>query len=314
MKNVKVALVGAGSMGKEHLKAFSALEGVKIAGIHSRTKERSLALQKIFEVEHVYNSIEELYHRTRADVVIIAVPEVEANCVAKQCFQYPWLVLMEKPAGYDYVDAMDIAAAALRSNAQVYVGLNRRFYSSVRSIMEDLNSSAGSRYIHIQDQQNFSEAYQYGHPACVVEKFMYANSIHTIDLILAFARGQISRIEPIKPWKGEQTDVMLVHIEFDSGDHALYEGHWQGPGPWACSVNTPTKRWMLQPLEIASLQKKGERQRVDIPMDECDKQFKPGFYHQAREVINKIRGQESRAITLKESMRTMQLIHNMFGV
>jgi len=42
MKNVKVALVGAGSMGKEHLKAFSALEGVKIAGIHSRISGRRL--------------------------------------------------------------------------------------------------------------------------------------------------------------------------------------------------------------------------------------------------------------------------------
>ena len=42
----------------------------------------------------------------------MAVPELEANRVAKRCFEHDWAVLMEKPAGYDLADAEDIAAAA----------------------------------------------------------------------------------------------------------------------------------------------------------------------------------------------------------
>src|SRR3990167_444072 len=315
MKNkIKIAFIGAGSMAREHARAFSSLTDVSLVGIYSRTLDKAKQLAKEFSIPIVSDSIRYLYENTMADLVVIAVPELAANTIAKKCFQFSWSVLMEKPAGYNLQDAQDILHAAELNNSNVMVAFNRRFYSSIQAVYKDLASHHEKRFIHIQDQQSYQEARHYKHPEEVVQNFMYANSIHNIDLFRYFGRGEVIKITPILPWKGESTEIMLIHMAFSSGDQGLYQGLWQGPGPWACTVSTISKRWHLQPLEQASIQWVGERKLQPIEIDELDKHYKPGFVRQAEAVIKNIRGEFNQAISLKESFLTMQLINKMFGV
>lgn len=315
MRDVSIAIVGAGGMAREHAKAFAALPGVTVAGITSRTRAKAESLAGEMGIRVVTDSIDELYRQTNADLVVITVPELSANPVATNAFEHPWAVLMEKPAGYDLADAEKIAAAARGHTSPVMVGLNRRFYSSARTIKADLETRPNEkRFIHVQDQQSYDEARRYNHPAQVVEKFMYANSIHLIDLIPFFGRGKVTKVDRITPWRGEQTEVMLAYVEFDSGDTALYEGLWKGPGPWAANISTPGKRWIMQPLEDATYQNAGERARHTIERAEEDKQFKAGFLLQARAAIARVRGESSSISSIEDSLETMRLINRMFGV
>ena len=107
---LRVAVVGAGSMAREHVRAFAALPDVQVAGIHSRTRERAEALAAGFGIGVVADSIRELKRRTGAELVVVAVPELAANEVARACLREDWAILLEKPAGYDLADAEDIAA------------------------------------------------------------------------------------------------------------------------------------------------------------------------------------------------------------
>ncbi|MGE0456280.1 MAG: Gfo/Idh/MocA family protein [Vicinamibacteria bacterium] len=311
---LRVALVGAGGMGREHGRAFAAIPGIVVAGVHSRTRARAEGLAAELQVDLVVDDLGELQARTGADLVVVAVPELEANRVAKLCFRQDWAVLLEKPAGYDLADAEDIAAAAQGRAKPVMVGLNRRFYASTLAAKTDLDGRAGRRYIQLQDQQSYAEARHHGHPPQVVERFMYANSIHIIDYAMNFGRGEISQVTPLLPWRGEDTDVCVVKIDFDSGDVALYEGLWRGPGPWACAVSTPGRRWVLQPLEQARFQNAGERRTNEVSADAADVQYKAGFLRQAEAVVARVRGEPSTAVSLDESLRTMRLIQRMFGV
>ncbi len=325
MRDVSIAIVGAGSMAREHARAFASLPGVTVSGLTSRTRARAEALASELSIPLVTDSIADLHRQTSADLVVIAVPELSARPVALEAFQHPWAVLMEKPAGYDLGDAEKIATAAADRErragggatpaGRVMVGLNRRFYSSSRTIKADLDTRPDDkRFIHVQDQQSYAEARRYNHPPQVVEKFMYANSIHLIDLIPFFARGTITGVRQVTPWRGEQTEVMLAYIEFDSGDTALYEGLWKGPGPWAANVSTPGKRWIMQPLEQAIYQNAGERARHTIEASDDDKQFKAGFLLQARSAVAAVRGEAAQIPSIEDSMQTMRLIHRMFGV
>ena len=105
MQKVKVAIIGAGYMAREHIRAFADVPGVAIAGIHSRTRSRAEALANEFGVPGVYDSVSELYERTQANLVVVAVPEMAANSVSRACFEFPWTVLLEKPPGYNLRDA-----------------------------------------------------------------------------------------------------------------------------------------------------------------------------------------------------------------
>ena len=310
----KIAVVGAGAMAREHIKAFRAFKNCQITGIFSRTQSRAAKLAKEYNIEHVASSIEELYQFTKAHLVIITVPELAANQVIHECAQYDWQLFMEKPVGYDLDDAIAISNMLQQQNKIGFVGLNRRHYSSTVAAYNDLDKRKEARYIYIRDQQSFFEARSYNQPEKVVEKYMYANSIHNIDLFKFFGRGNVVNITHILPWQGEHTRVMLVKLEFASGDVGLYEGHWNGPASWSCQVSTPSVRWVMQPIEHAQFQLKGQRRSIDVQLDAVDTNFKPGFYRQAEQVLCYLDDQEHKAVTLDESMCTMRLIHQMFGV
>jgi len=308
----KVAIVGAGNMGREHVRAFTDMPGVNIVGIHSRTRSRAEALAAEFGVPGVYDLVPELYERTQADLVVVAVLELAVNSVSRACFDFPWTVLMEKPPGYNLQDAEEIHSAATAKNRRVLVGLNRRFLSSTRAALADLAQYNSPRFIHVQDQQNFEEAASYGHPDVVVKNWMYANSIHVIDYLRIFGRGTITSVVPVFAWDPKTSQVVVAKVEFESGDTGLYEGIWKGPGPWAVSVTTPEKRWEMRPLEQAAFQTWGERRLHPVEIHPWDREFKPGFRLQAQMAVAAALGKPSDSPMLDEAMETMQLISEIF--
>jgi predicted dehydrogenase len=309
----RVSFVGAGSMAREHLRAFADVPGVVLAGIHSRTRQRAEALAAEFHVVDVCDSVDELYERTNADVVVVSVPELSTNAVACRCFAFPWLALIEKPAGYDLADAEDIAACARRHNARAYVALNRRLYSSTQTALDDLSAADDPRYIRVQDQQDQAAALAAGQPAAVVRNWMFANSIHTIDYFRVFGRGPISAVEPIIPWVADRPGVVLAKIVFEAGDLGVYEGIWNGPGPWAVTISTPQRRWEMRPLEQLACQRRGERALSLCDVHPWDKQFKAGFRRQAELAVSAaLHGNAGRLATLEEGLETMRLVHQIF--
>lgn len=314
IQKVKVAIIGAGYMAREHIRAFADVPDVAIAGIHSRTRSRAEALANEFGVPGVYDSVSELYERTQANLVVVAVPEMAANSVSRACFEFPWTVLLEKPPGYNLRDAEEIHSVATAKRRKVLVGLNRRFLSSTRTALADLAQYDSPRFIHVQDQQNFEEAASYGHPDLVVENWMYANSIHVIDYLRAFGRGKITSVVPVFAWHPKTSQVVVAKVEFDSGDSGLYEGIWKGPGPWAVSVSTPEKRWEMRPLEQAASQVWGERHLQPVGgVHSWDQDFKPGLRLQAEMAVAAVLGKPSDSPTLDEAMKTMRLINEIFG-
>lgn len=314
MKSCKVAFVGAGYMASEHMKAFSGIEGVELVGIFSRTGERSEQLAANYPSVKVFDSIADLYQQTTADLVVVTVTELSMNAIASECFTYPWKVLLEKPAGYNLPDAAAILAAARRNNSSVYVALNRRSYSSTSSALNRLEKNFSPRFIKVQDQQDRDAALNiYKAPPLVAENYMYANSIHMIDYFRVFGRGEITKVTPVMPWNPKDPGIVIAHIEFSSGDIGLYEGIWNGPGPWAVTVNTPQVRLEMRPLEQLSVQLKGERKIIPVQIDCVDEEYKPGLRRQALAAVAAVTGQPTSLATLEDSFQSMQLVAKIFA-
>jgi hypothetical protein len=177
---------------------------------------------------------------------------------------------------------------------------------------EQVAQADGARFIKIQDQENQAAALAAGQPALVVENWMYANSIHLIDYLRMFARGTITKVERIIPYR-PSAETVLVHLTYDSGDHALYEGIWHAPGPWAVSVTIPRARWELRPIEQLATQRLGERPQA-VQIDPQDTEFKPGYRLQAEWAAAAAVGAPSAGLaTLDEAVETMKLVDVIFG-
>jgi predicted dehydrogenase len=311
---IKVAFIGAGFMTAEHLKAFSDIEGVKLAGIYSRTRSRSEALAIEFGIGRVCDSIEELYNSTQAHLLVISVPELFTREIVLKAFEFPWVCLIEKPVGYNLEEAEFIFETAKQMKAQAYVALNRRHYSSTRAVVEALTKSEGQRLVHVYDQENPLVALEGGTPQLVVDNWMYANSIHVLDYFNLFCRGNIESIEKISNWKPNSQCFVLSKLNFSSGDIGFYEAIWEGPGPWGVTITTPLRRWELRPLEQASFQDYKSRKLENIEIHPWDFRFKPGLRMQAEEALKIVRGEQSHLPTLEEGLNTMKLIKNIYGI
>jgi predicted dehydrogenase len=311
MTDVRVAFIGAGKMGREHVRAFRDVPGVTLAGIYSRTRAKAEALAAEFGIERVCDSIEELHETTRASLAVVAVNVLDVAPTAHAALAYPWTLLLEKPAGIDLDEAEALATAA-RSRGNVYVALNRRMLSSTLAAAEDLESREEKRFIHVFDQQDQLAAAA-AHPPRVVTNWMFANSIHLVDYLRCFGRGAVTSVTPVVPWQPESPGIVVANVTFDSGDVGMYEGVWRGPAPWAVTVQTPSTRWELRPLERASMRRRGDATVHDVDVDAFDRDFKPGFRRQAAEAVAAVRGEATRLADLETALESMRLVHAIFG-
>jgi predicted dehydrogenase len=309
----KVAFIGAGYMGTEHAKAFKDIPEADLCGIFSRTHSRAENLAKDVGIPNTCRSIAELYEKTQADLVVISVPELSVRDVCLEAFKYPWACLIEKPAGYDIADAQSILDVAKRHGIKAYVALNRRHYSSTRTVLSDLAGLSGARLINVYDQEDQIAARAAKQPELVVKNWMYANSIHVIDYLSILGRGEIVTIEPVIRWNPENPEFVLAKITYESGDLGIYQAVWNGPGPWAVTITTQEKCWEMRPLEQASFQPFGSRKLEPVSTNEWDTKFKPGLRRQAEEAMKAVRGLPSTLPSLEEAMKSMRLVEAIYG-
>ena len=312
MKDCKVALVGAGRMARHHLLAFSDIPQVQLVGITSRTLEKAEALAQEFNINAIYKDIGDMYSHARPDLVIIVVSVQAIKEVTLACFHHPWTILIEKPFGLNLEEALVLIESAKARKQNTYVALNRRFYSSTRAALADIQQSSGKRFIRIQDQQNQIAALKAGHPAEVVNNWIFANSIHLIDYFLQFGRGKIRSVTPVTADRIKQSEPCFIvsKVDFDSGDVGLYEGIWNGPGPWAVTVTTEDGTlWELHPLEQARVQRLSSSENVTVPIHEWDLKFKAGLRLQAEEAVKAALGNSSNLVDSTQALRGMRLAH-----
>ncbi len=300
-------------MAREHLKAFRDIAGVKLTGIYSRTRAKAESVAGDMGVERVCDSIDQLADHAAGGLLIIAVPELAARAVCLEAFKHDWTVLAEKPLGYNLADAEAIHRVAQQSRRRVFVGLNRRFLSSTRTVLDDLATREGPRVIAVFDNQSQTLAHDIGHPPEVVENWMYANSIHLVDYLCSIGRSRIQKVHVATAFDRGRSPVVVATVDFESGDRGLYHAIWNGPGPWMVHVTTPTRRWEMRPLEQASFQNAGERTLNPSEQHVWDKSFKPGFRLQAEHAVRAHRGQPNEMPTIDDALITMRLISQIYA-
>lgn len=311
MKKWKIAIVGSGYMAQEHAKAFASLPNVEIAGVCGRSRARAEALAASYGVP-IYDSVAALHTGTQADAVVVAVNELSVREVCLAAFAHPWLCFLEKPVGIDLPQAEGITAAAKRAGTRAYVALNRRSYASTRQALQELACNDGARLISVLDQQDMVSAREGGQPDKVVRNYMYANSIHLIDYLNLFGRGEIVAVQPTHRWNAENPGYVVATIHYASGDVGVYQAVWNGPGPWVVTVTNPQVRLEMRPLEKLGIQRRGERRLTEVPADAIDTEFKPGLRHQAEQIVELLQGRPTSLATLDEATRSMALCADIY--
>lgn len=302
---IKVGIIGTGKIAHEYMKVISSISTCDVVGVVGRNFEKAATFATKNKIGQAYKSINDLYNSCKPDCVIICVSVEQIFNVTIHAINFDWYILLEKPLGLNLQESMVLQEKIKRSKTNVYVALNRRNYFVTNYVKQKIIHSRGNRFVSVQDQQNLLALESEGFDKKVIENWMFANSIHLIDYITVFCRGQLIDIQRHGNYRGKEPSTFTVFLAFESGDTAIYNAHWNKPAPWEVSVATTDYFWNFKPLENCQeySQKSGTFRNIDS--DAFDKNFKPGFYRQFKSFLNLV----SEKILLPTDLATFEDAH-----
>lgn len=309
---MRVAFIGAGYMARCHAEAISEETSSNLVGVCSNTISSANTFADDFSINVRTTNVSDLMTLTTPDIVIVAVPELELKNVCSELFKFKSVILLEKPAGYTFDDAYEIHRLAKSSFSNIFVSFNRRFYASTLQLCNEVSLTDGFRFIQVFDQESPLKALESGQPRLVCENWMYANSIHLVDLIRILGRGDVKSVTSNIHVLSKDSKVVYSDIHFSSGDFARYTGLWNLPGPWSIDVTTQERRWELRPIEKLRYQLPDQRTPTETDSDPEDLSFKPGLRKVARELTRYFDGNSTKLPTLDDSLKSMELVKRIY--
>ncbi len=136
---MKVAVIGVGSMGINHLRVYSEMGDVEVVGASDLSRERLQLVENRFSV-NTYTSYEDLFEKEKPEAVSITVPTSEHEKVAAYALEKGAHVLVEKPIAATIEEGKRLIALANKLDRQLMVGHIIRFNPAMQSLKTRLEN------------------------------------------------------------------------------------------------------------------------------------------------------------------------------
>jgi len=203
---LKIGVLGAGHLGKIHLKCIAELKDVyELVGFYDANTEMAADVAKQFGLKS-FASPEEL--ADAVDVVDIVTPTMSHFDCASMALKRSRHVFIEKPITNTVDEAKALISLAREANVKVQVGHVERFNPAFRAAIPYFDQP---RFIESHRLAQFNPR---GTDVSVVLDLM----IHDIDIILSVVKANILRISASGvAVLSETPDITNARIEFDNG-------------------------------------------------------------------------------------------------
>jgi predicted dehydrogenase len=192
---LKLAVIGAGHMGRYHAEKFARLPGVELAAVVDPDPARA----KVSDYRSVLD---------RIDAAVIAVPTDRHHEVARACLEKGLHLLVEKPLAATLDQADELVALAARKKVVLQVGHVQRYSKAFQALARRVDKAL---YIDAERLAGFK---QRGAEVDVILDLM----IHDLDLALSIARSEVEQVSAcgFRVLTGD-IDIATARIEFANG-------------------------------------------------------------------------------------------------
>ena len=313
--NLNVLLIGAGYMGKEYGKVLNALNVPYSVVCRSDTSASKFneELGVIPISGGVKNALKQLNDKPNMAIVAVNVEFLSSTVIELLNYGIKE-ILVEKPAGLNKSEIIEVHEISKSMGATVYVAYNRRFYASTEKALEIISADGGVSSFNFEFTEWGFKIKKTSHPSEVKEQWLLANSTHVIDL--AFFLGgnpkeMCSFISGKLDWHSRASKYAGAGIT-DKGALFSYQANWDAPGRWAVEVLTREHRLYFRPMEELAIQNRGfvSVETVDID-NQLDIKFKPGLYKQVEAFISK---NDDRLLTIEEQIQHIEFYEKIGGI
>lgn len=202
---LKIGVLGAGHLGKIHLRLLQQSEKYELVGFYDPNKEHAEKVSKEFGYKY-FSTIATLIHAV--DVIDIVTPTLSHYKCAKVAIKSGKHIFLEKPISNTVEEAEEIIALAKEYNVKGQVGHVERFNPAFKAIK---NSIQNPMFIETHRLAEFNPR---GTDVPVVLDLM----IHDIDAILSVVKSNVRAIHASGVSVISDTpDIANARIEFENG-------------------------------------------------------------------------------------------------
>jgi predicted dehydrogenase len=202
---IKIGVLGAGHLGKIHIKCIREIGDFEFTGFYDADSRTAAHVEKEFGIRH-FPSIDDLIDAV--DVVDIVTPTISHFDCASRALKKARHVFIEKPVVTTPEEARQLMVFADEANVKVQVGHVERFNPAFLAAQPYLNKPM---FIESHRLAQFNPR---GTDVPVVLDLM----IHDIDIVLSAVKSSIKRIYASGvPVVSDTPDIANARIEFDNG-------------------------------------------------------------------------------------------------
>jgi predicted dehydrogenase len=205
---VKVAILGTGSLGKEHVRIYAGLAAagqVELAGVYDSSTDTARRIAGKHGAR-VFGSVAELAQA--CDAVSIVTPTTTHFDLAKSLLQQGKHVLVEKPMTDNTAQATELVQLAQQRNCVLQVGHVERF----NPVFKYLQTAA--------PEPRFIETHRLSpYPARSTDIGVVLDlMIHDLDVVLAFVKSPVVSVDGVGiPVLSKSEDIANARLRFANG-------------------------------------------------------------------------------------------------
>ncbi|MCD4747210.1 MAG: Gfo/Idh/MocA family oxidoreductase [Bacteroidales bacterium] len=202
---LKIGVLGAGHLGKIHIKCIKQIEKYNPVGFYDPDKSIAVQVENEFEIKR-FQSIDELIDMV--DVVDIVTPTISHFDCALKSLKKSKHVFIEKPVVTTPDEAKQLIELTKEANVKVQVGHVERFNPAFIAALPFFTQPL---FIETHRLAQFNPR---GTDVPVILDLM----IHDIDIVLSVVKSNIKKISASGvPIVSDTPDIANARLEFDNG-------------------------------------------------------------------------------------------------
>jgi predicted dehydrogenase len=250
MANLRVAVVGTGSFGKNHVRVIHNSPQADLAGVFDTDAARAAEIAALYN-GRVFSSLEEL--AAHSDAAVVATPTVSHSSAGCRLMELGLDVLVEKPIADTLEGARALLTTAERHGKILAVGHLERFNPAIIALESVITKPL---FFEVHRLSEFS-------PRSLDVDVVLDLMIHDLDILLSLTGKKPEEIRAAGICiLSKKVDIANVRLEFPGGCIANITAS-------RVSTERVRKLRLFQPNEYISLdygRQDGARFRVKPPM------------------------------------------------
>ncbi|HET9985621.1 MAG TPA: Gfo/Idh/MocA family oxidoreductase [Longimicrobiales bacterium] len=238
MSKVRVAVVGAGILGRRHARVFHEIEGARLVAVADPSLEKATAAAEPAGAL-AFEDLGRLLEAVECDVVAIATPDHLHATPVLAALAAGKHVLVEKPLATTLAEARAMVDEAARRGLVLQVNYSQRGVPEYAWMKEQIDAGAIGRPALVQSskQDTVFVPTRMIRWAAATSPIFFMSS-HDIDLVTWFVGGRARRVRAVER-RGTlealgvaAADGVDALVEYDTGAVASFHSSWILPNSY----------------------------------------------------------------------------------